>query len=142
MGAGHTVTALYEIVPTKNAPTTTTPSVDPLKYQVNAVSRAAQSNEMMTVKLRYKAPTGKVSKLIEKPVSKETIALKKTSDNFRFSAAVAGFGMMLLDSKFKGNLSYNKVLELAKNAKGKDTEGYRAEFIRLVETCDLQFAQR
>ena len=91
----------------------------------------------MTVKFRYKPPKEEKSKLIEHPVIDPGILLAKTSNNFRFSAAVAGFGMLLRDSKFKGNLTYDAIIELAKASKGKDPEGYRAEFIRLVETCSL-----
>ena len=136
LGAGHTVTALYEIVP-PNAKSTA-PKVTPLKYQETRVkSEAEKSGEMMTIKLRYKPIGQDVSQLIEKAVSDEAISLEKTSENYRFSAAVAGFGMLLRDSKFKGNLSYEDVLELAKEAKGKDEYGDRAEFIQMVKTCQL-----
>jgi Ca-activated chloride channel family protein len=91
----------------------------------------------MTVKLRYKLPKEEKSKLIEKPLADRDLSVKQSSDNFRFSAAVAGFGMLLRDSKFKGDLTYEAVKTLAKGALGKDGEGYRAEFIRLVETCAL-----
>ncbi len=78
-----------------------------------------------------------MSKLIKKPVQDEYMALNETSDNFKFSAAVAGFGMLLRDSKFKGDLTYQEVITLAKNSKGKDEHGYRSEFINLVKTCAL-----
>jgi len=113
-------------------------STGDLKYQETKVKdTAASSAEIMTVKFRYKPPKEEKSKLIEHPLMDPGISLAETSDNFRFSAAVAGFGMMLRDSKFKGNLTYDAVIELAKGSKRKDPEGYRAEFIRLVETCSL-----
>ena len=136
LGAGHTVTALYEIIPAgsdENVKKTAE-----LKYQETTVtSSAAESMEIMTVKLRYKPPKEEKSKLVEQPLIDRSMSLAKTSDNFRFSSAVAGFGMLLRDSKFKGNLTYEAIASLAKDSKGKDTEGYRAEFIRLVETCAM-----
>jgi Ca-activated chloride channel family protein len=136
LGAGHTVTALYEIIPADSAEEVK--KTGALKYQETKVKdTAASSAEIMTVKFRYKPPKEEKSKLIEHPVIDPGISLAETSDNFRFSAAVAGFGMLLRDSKFKGNLTYDAVIELAKGSKGKDPEGYRAEFIRLVETCSL-----
>jgi Ca-activated chloride channel family protein len=91
---------------------------------------------MMTVKFRYKAPDGDVSKLIEHPVLDEQIPVAKTSDNFRFAASVAEFGMLLRNSEFKSNASFSNVLALAKKAKGNDEEGYRSEFIRLVQSAE------
>ena len=136
LGAGHTVTALYEITPAGSGETVK--KTDALKYQETKVtSAAAQSSEIMTVKLRYKPPKEEKSLLIEQPLPDRDIPVKESSDNFRFSAAVAGFGMLLRDSQFKGDLTYEAVLTLAKGALGEDTEGYRAEFIRLVETCAL-----
>jgi Ca-activated chloride channel family protein len=136
LGAGHTVTALYEIIPASSEQDVK--KADDLKYQTQTVrTDAASGNEMMTVKLRYKLPKEDISKLIEKPVTDEDISLSKTSDNYRFSAAAAGFGMLLRDSEFKGTLTYEDVLDLAKNAKGKDEYGYRAEFVSLVKTCSL-----
>ena len=136
MGAGHTVTALYEIIPTgvdENAP-----SVDPLKYQKSQPISGKTSNELLTIKLRYKEPDGNKSKLLEQMVKNNQTA--KTSDNFRFSAAVASFGMLLRGSEFIGNTTIDSILELARNAKGIDEEGYRSEFIQLVKMVDdLQF---
>ncbi|HRX93359.1 MAG TPA: DUF3520 domain-containing protein, partial [Chitinophagaceae bacterium] len=93
------------------------------------------SDEIMTVKFRYKAPDGDVSKLIVHPLKDDKIALVKTSDNFRFAAAVAEFGMLLRKSEFKADASYDNVLFLAKKAKGEDEEGYRAEFIKMVKSA-------
>ena len=132
MGAGHTVTALYEIIPA--GAESETPSVDPLKYQDSKPVSGKYSDELLTIKLRYKAPKGDKSKLLEQPVKNKVI--RNTSDNFRFSAAVASFGMLLRKSEFMGNSTIQSVLDLAKSAKGTDEEGYRAEFIQLVKTAD------
>ncbi len=141
LGAGHTVTALYEIIPVGVKSEFLT-SVDDLRYQNNSkittnYTVVASSDELLNLKLRYKKPDETKSKLIVSPLKDANIALSKTSDNFRFSAAVASFGMILRNSEFKGNADYQKVIELAKNAKGKDTEGYRNEFLKLVESCML-----
>ncbi|MEZ4776800.1 MAG: VWA domain-containing protein [Bacteroidia bacterium] len=134
LGSGHTVTALYEVVPMSAS--TEIPTTDKLKYQM-AVPIEATSNELMNVKFRYKAPDGEQSKLIEGPIQNKTQTLAASSDNFRFSAAVAAFGMLLRKSEYKGNASYDMVNELATNAKGDDKGGYRAEFLQLVETARL-----
>ena len=136
MGAGHTVTALYEIVPAGSGESA--PVVDKLKYQDKKLLSGKKSDELLTVKLRYKLPDGNKSSLFELPVKRELV--NKTSDNFRFSAAVASFGMLLRGSEFMGNTNIESILNLAKNAKGPDEEGYRSEFIQLVKTVDkLQF---
>ncbi|UCE43234.1 MAG: von Willebrand factor type A domain-containing protein [Candidatus Aminicenantes bacterium] len=136
LGAGHTVTALYEIIPFGSEEEV--PGVDELKYQDNEISpKAFKNKEILTLKLRYKKPDGKKSKLIVHPLLDKNIVLTKTSDNFKFSAAVAAFGMLLRDSEFKGNANYKSVLELARDGKGKDFFGYRAEFIQLVDKCSL-----
>ena len=136
LGAGHTVTALYEIITAGSDEEVK--KTGALKYQETKVKdSAASSPETLTVKFRYKPPKEDKSKLIEQLVIDKDIALKETSDNFRFSAAAAGFGMLLRDSKFKGDLTFDRVMELAKGAKGQDEEGYRAEFLRLVETSKL-----
>ncbi len=136
LGSGHTVTALYEIVPFGSKEDVR--GVDPLKYQTTKISpEAFRSKEMLTVKLRYKDPDGSVSKLVERPLVDAAVALDKTSDDFRFSAAVAAFGMVLRDSEFKGQADLAQALDLAKGARGKDAFGYRAEFINLVEIASL-----
>ena len=141
LGAGHTVTALYEIIPFGSEEEV--PGVDELKYQNNEISpKAFKNKEILTLKLRYKKPDGKKSKLIVHPLLDKNIVLAKTSDNFKFSAAVAAFGMLLRDSEFKGNASYESVLELARDGKGKDFFGYRAEFIQLVDKCSLLYSIR
>jgi Ca-activated chloride channel family protein len=135
LGAGHTVTALYEIVP---ANAKTEKKVDDLKYQqLETTPYAYKTNELMFVKLRYKEPKEDTSKLIEHPLQDEGVKFDKTSNNFRYSAAVAEFGMLLRESKFKGDSTFDSVLEMAKGSMGKDDFGYRAEFVQLVEKAKL-----
>ncbi len=134
LGAGHRVTALYEIIPA-GVKSTYLASVDDLKYQKTEVAKSAgKTDEMLTIKLRYKAPDGDESKLIEKPVSDTRVGAKSTSDNFRFAAAVAEFGMLLRNSEFKGSATYAHAARLAKSALGKDQNGYRAELLRMIES--------
>ena len=135
MGSGHTVTALYEIIPA-GVESDFLRKVDAPKYQKGNTTKAssASSQELMTIKFRYKDPDKEVSKLIEKPVIDSHTPLAKTSDNFRFSAAVAGYGLVLRNSKFKQHADADMVVELAEGSTGKDKEGYRAEFIRLVKS--------
>jgi Ca-activated chloride channel homolog len=135
LGSGHTVTALYEVIPT-GVKNDFTGKVDELKYQpAKSTVAISGGDEIMTIKLRYKKPDGDVSKLIVHPVTDSHIALANTSDNFRFSAAVASFGMLLRNSEFKQSSSYQQVVELAKGAKGSDTNGYRQEFINLAKSA-------
>ncbi|MDP9229064.1 MAG: DUF3520 domain-containing protein, partial [Bacteroidota bacterium] len=136
LGSGHTVTALYEVIPV-GVKSTFLEKVDSLKYQKNnpIVSRASNSPEIMTIKFRYKAPDEDVSKLIEHPVIDNQVSVAKTTDNFRFAASVAEFGMLLRNSEFKSAASFDDVLRLSKKARGNDEEGYRSEFIRLVENA-------
>jgi len=136
LGAGHAVTALYELIPI-GADETTRPTPE-LKYQDTELSdEAERTDELMTVKLRYKQPDGDESILIVHPVLDESIDFDQSSDNFKFAAAVAEFGLLLRGSEFKGDATYDQVLELAQESKGQDETGYRAEFIRLVETAEL-----
>lgn len=136
LGSGHTVTAMYEIIPADSEEEVS--SIDALKYQEQKVkSGARQSDELLTMKLRYKTPQGSKSQLIEQPLPDRSVRLDKTTDNFRFAAAVAGFGMLLRDSEHKGDLTYDAVATLARDARGADKEGYRQEFIRMVESCNL-----
>ena len=127
------MTAFYEIVPTgteKDAGG----SVDPLKYQK---STPVESPELFTVKTRWKAPDGDKSKLKEIAWIASDITRTEPSEDFRFASAVAEFALILEDSKFKGSASFEDVLRRARGAKGADEEGYRAEFIRLVEMAEL-----
>ncbi|MBP6991330.1 MAG: von Willebrand factor type A domain-containing protein [Spirochaetes bacterium] len=135
LGAGHTVTALYEIMPVGS--NQAVGGTDPLKYQQVKTTDAAAGAEVMTVKLRYKQPRQSASRLITVPVSDAGTAFAGASENFRFSAAVAGLGMILRDSQFKKDLTLSDVIRLARGSRGRDTEGYRAEFITLAETCAL-----
>ncbi len=139
IGSGHTVTALYEIIPAGgNNSTDAINPIDDLKYQQQKVNAsAAKSKELFTLKIRYKTPEGDQSRLLEQAVIDAYTPMDKTSDNFRFSAAVAGFGMMLRDSEFKNDFTYADVIQLAKAARGKDVNGYRLELIRMVESCNL-----
>jgi Ca-activated chloride channel family protein len=135
LGSGHTVTALYELIPVgiKNEFAET---VDKLKYQRQpAVSNVAEGNELMTIKFRYKKPDGDISKLIEHPVQENPFLLDAASANFRFAAAVAEFGMLLRNSEFKQSSSYNNAWQMAKDALGKDEEGYRSEFLKLLKNA-------
>lgn len=136
LGSGHTVTALYEIIPV-GVKDEFTKSVDELKYQTKRTFTASNSNEIMTVKLRYKKPDEDISKLITQAVIDGNKPLVQSSDNFRFSAAVAEFGLLLRNSEFKENGNYEQVIIMAKSAKGKDANGYRGEFINLVESTTL-----
>jgi Ca-activated chloride channel homolog len=134
LGSGHTVTALYEIIPAGSHETL--PGVDDLKYQTTALSPdAKQSPELMTVKLRYKDPDGTQSKLIARAVMDGDCACAAASEDFRFAAAVAEFGLVIRDSEFKGGATFDQAIQLARGAKGRDAEGYRAEFVRLAETA-------
>ncbi|MFW5831484.1 MAG: vWA domain-containing protein [Prolixibacteraceae bacterium] len=136
MGAGHTVTALYEIIPAGSGKMKGT--VDDLKYQNQKPVSGKAADELLTIKLRYKAPDGDKSRLLELPVDSK---LKRSnSADYRFSAAVASYGMLLRGSEFMGITSVENILKLAKDARGKDEEGYRSEFIQLVKTVnDLGF---
>ncbi|HNX65892.1 MAG TPA: von Willebrand factor type A domain-containing protein [Bacteroidales bacterium] len=132
MGSGHTVTALYELIPAGSDENV--PSVDPLKYQENnKPAKNDTSNEMLTIKLRYKEPDGLKSRLYEKGIVTRVKDISQTSDRFRFAAAVAGFGMLLRNSEYKGTASYDDIISLAAGSKGEDEDGYRSEFIRLVK---------
>lgn len=136
LGSGHTVTALYEIIPV--GVESEAFKIDDLKYQANKVTPAAkQSDELMTIKLRYKKPDENKSRLIEHPLIDAHVPLASTSDNFRWSASVAAFGMLLRESEFIKDFSYDQVLELAAGARGKDEEGYRIEFINMTKSFGL-----
>lgn len=137
MGAGHTVTAFYEVIPF-GVKSGFTPFIDPLKYQKYEVMASNNgSPEMLTVKLRYKQPDGHQSKLLQKALLDTNSPFDKASENFRFAAAVAEFGLLLRQSEYKRDANYEQVILMAQAAKGKDTEGYRAEFINLVKSAAL-----
>lgn len=135
LGAGHAVTALYEIIPVGVESDVKLPKVDNLKYQQSKVDpQAYKSNELMLVKLRYKEPKAETSQEIQEPVINKGVKLENASNDFKFAASVAEFGMLLRDSQYKSNANFNQVLQLAKEGKDVDLDGYRSEFIRLVET--------
>ena len=132
IGAGHTVTVFYEIVPAGRG--LSIPGVDPLKYQTPmGTTEVAQSGELLTLKLRYKQPDGQTSRLLEFPVRDADQAYSQASQDFKFAAAVASFGMILRESPYKGNGTLAAVLELAEEGKGSDPHGYRGEFLELVK---------
>jgi Ca-activated chloride channel family protein len=136
MGSGHNVTALYELVPAGSDEKI--PSVDPLKYQgegrSNVTAEKNYQNEYLTIKIRYKKPDGITSMLMEKPVRNYVNDMEDASENLRFAAAVSEFGMILRNSEFKGSSSLDEAARLAKSARGEDEEGYRSEFVRLIDT--------
>ncbi|MCF6366206.1 MAG: von Willebrand factor type A domain-containing protein [Bacteroidales bacterium] len=134
LGPGHTVTAIYEIIPYDSD--TKVNKSDELKYQQAAILSSEFNDELMTLKFRYKPPKEEKSILIEHIVKNLSADIKKTTDNFRFSAAVAGFGMLLRDSQFKGNLKFKQILKLASESKGKDENAYRKEFISLIKKAE------
>ncbi|HSW54856.1 MAG TPA: von Willebrand factor type A domain-containing protein [Ignavibacteriaceae bacterium] len=132
LGAGHTVTALYEIVPVKVAKTFE--DREDLKYQVSKLTYTAKnSDELLTLKLRYKPPKEDESKLITSVVRDKVNSIETASENFNFSAAVAGFAMLLRESKFKGETDFNLIGKLTEDNMGEDKYGYRDEFISLVK---------
>jgi len=135
LGAGHSVTALYEIIAADNH----TPDVDPLRYQ-NEEPEAEEpvqndfADEIMLVKLRYKKPDASKSNLIRVPV-KESDVRDNLSENLMFASSVAGFGMLLRNSQYKGDVTWEQVASLAREGRGKDKSGYRKEFISMVDKC-------
>ena len=136
LGSGHTVTALYEVIPV-GVKSGFIESVDKLKYQKELQENgSSKTEEVMTIKFRYKKPDEDKSKLIEHPVIDRATSIQKTTDNFRFAAAVAQFGMLLRNSEFKQAATYNSVWNLAKSSLGEDKEGYRSEFLRTIRNAE------
>jgi Ca-activated chloride channel family protein len=133
LGSGHTVTALYEIKLANKSSL----NKNALKYQTTNLNNVAkEGDEVATVKFRYKKPDGKKSILLQEVIPYRNNYVSDMSENFRFSAAVAGFGMLLRNSEHKGNASYKSIIDLAKNSKEKDAEGYRSEFIQLIKLAE------
>jgi Ca-activated chloride channel family protein len=131
IGAGHAVTALYELVP--SGLTGSTPAVDPLKYQKQVQpTLSAHSDEVVTVKVRSKEPEKDTSVMSEFAVKESEAKFSNASPDFKFAASVAAFGMVLRDSPYKGTADLFRVLDWAMAGKGDDSHGYRQEFIRLV----------
>ena len=173
IGAGHRVTAFYEIVPSDKLPDQIAPAVDPLKYQPNSEGEASAEgtaqaesarpgdggpsrtvdesdagdqvgdapigknavDEILTLKLRYKPPQGDTSKRIDIPLKDQSQRFEDAGDDFRFGAAVAGFGMLLRNSTHSGNWTYDDVLRAARGAGGEDGSELRKEFVQMVQTA-------
>lgn len=134
LGAGHTVTALYEVIPV--GVNSSFKPVDDLKYQpTEKPQTVGNTTDLMTVKLRYKKPDDDKSIYLDTVVKNELS--RNLSNNFDWSAAVASFGMLLRDSGYLNEYSYNKALSLARSSKGADENGYRAEMIKLMEMAEL-----
>lgn len=135
LGAGHTVTAIYEVILANSKSTQKIGKAANLKYQNTNTSN--NKTDLMTIKFRYKPIQSDQSILLEKILQNTNIkTFENSSDNYRFSAAVAGFGMLLRDSEFKGNATYDAIKNLAKGALGTDKEGYRAEFLQMIQTAN------
>ncbi len=139
LGAGLTVTALYEIIPAgpefvSSTIETSSPKVDPLKYQLVSLNMQTPTDEMLTVKMRYKKPDETKSNLLSVTLKNSSETIDSASENFRFAVAVAEFGMLLRQSKFIGAADFDYAINLAKQSKGVDENGSRAEFIKLAST--------
>jgi Ca-activated chloride channel family protein len=133
LGAGHTVTALYEVIPA--GVQSDFYSIDPLKYQpANQSPEEEYGNELLTVKLRYKEPDKNKSVLISETVRTSAVSIDETSDDFRWSATVAAFGMWLRKSEYLNGYTLEEISEMAVIARGSDPEGYRSELIRLIKS--------
>lgn len=130
IGAGHTVTALYEIVPAGGKGW-----LDPLRYQSDAPRPAGKGDELALLRVRYKSPQGSASQLIERPVraSEQRASLEAASDDLRFAAAVAAFAQQLEGGRYTGAFDIGDTVRLARAARGDDRFGLRSEFIQLVE---------
>jgi Ca-activated chloride channel family protein len=139
IGAGHAVTAFYEVVP-PGAPLPV-PEVEPSKYAAEkpavaeTVAADAASDELLTVRLRYKQPDADESEPLRVPVTDAGGTFEQASEEFRFAAAVAEFGMLLRDSPHKGDASFAHVVATAENSRGQDRNGYRDEFVDLAEAA-------
>lgn len=129
IGAGHSVTALYEVVPPGAA--TKLGNVDPLKYQQKGTKAA--TGELATLKIRYKQPDSDTSTRMERTINAQDRTLSRASDDFKFAAAVAQLGLLLRDSAYKEGASYGSVLALARSSVGADERGDRAGFVTLAE---------
>lgn len=135
MGAGHTVTALYEIIPPGEA--VPGAKIDPLKYQqASKPSASADKGEWLTMKLRYKDPEAETSELLQQSLTGIPLEVAKMPEDFRFASAIASFGMLLRNSEYRGDATYARVRKLAASALGEDHNGHRAEFLRMVEAAE------
>lgn len=133
IGAGHTVTAIYEIVPVGSG----AEMIDPLRYGPEGAT--GSGDEIAFLKMRYKLPESDISQLIEQPVTADVVYgdIGEASDDMRFAAAVAAFGQKLKGSNYGSDIDWDEIADLARSGKGTDDSGYRAEFIQLVETASL-----
>jgi Ca-activated chloride channel family protein len=140
MGAGHTVTALFEVVPKGGE--VPGPSVDPSKYlqpaaadlaRANTGTAGASSNELLTLRVRYKQPDSDTSQRMDVPLVDRGTTFARATTDFRFAAGVASFGMILRDSPYRGSSRMDSVLDIVGASQGADRNGYRKEFISLVE---------
>jgi Ca-activated chloride channel homolog len=131
IGAGHTVTALYEIIPAGQK--VENPGVDDLRYSKVEPSGTQFYEELLTVKLRYKEPAGEESKLLTVGLLDRDNSFENASENLRFASAVAGFGMILRDSNYKGSANFNNIWQIANSSRGNDLKNYRGEFLELIE---------
>lgn len=132
LGAGHCVTAIYEVITTGHDP-----RIDSLRYQKESVTTLTENTEFMNIKVRYKNPESSKSVKFEQPVYYKQQQLKDASAEMQFALAVAIFGLKLRNSSSVEDISYGQIIRMGKDSKGKDENGYRAEFIRLVETAEL-----
>ena len=133
VGSGHSVTALYEVVPVGVETDVTIRMPDSLRYQKRTTQQTTQAGaELFFVKVRYKQPDGNQSRLLTHPVLAAGAQAEPSSD-FRFQGAVAEFGLLLRNSDFRGRADLNRVIAAAREARGADPEGYRAEFVRMAE---------
>ena len=134
IGAGHTVTALYEITPVGSGGE----RVDPLRFGSSNAAPASTSTDLAYLKLRYKLPEGETSTLMETPVGPDLrrANIADVSDDMRFAAAVAAFGQKLKASNYAGTITYEDIRKLALGARGSDEEGYRSEFVGLIRDAE------
>lgn len=137
IGVGHRVTALYELIPAGHP---SIPQLDPLKYQTVRPVHPRATEELMMVKLRYKPKGEQRSRLLSLPVAE--VSAHRQSADFRFAAAVAGYGMLLTGSEHLGGFTWEQCLEMIRSSRGRDHEGYRAELYRLVEASQLLVHQQ
>ncbi|RZJ53552.1 MAG: DUF3520 domain-containing protein, partial [Flavobacterium sp.] len=133
LGSNHIVTALYEIIPAGVSSKYTVSLPDDLKYTKVEETATNLNNELATIKFRYKKPDGNKSIEMVNVIANKAVALQSASEDFKFSTAVAWFGLKLRDSKLIINKSSDEIIQLAKQGISDDTEGYKAEFVRLVE---------
>jgi Ca-activated chloride channel homolog len=140
IGAGISVTALYEVVPAGQQ--IENPGVDELKYGEKVASSNANSNELLTVKLRYKEPNENESKLLSIGLTDNKNRFESASENLRFASSVAQFGLLLRDSRYKGSANFQNLLAVAQNSRGNDLKGYRGEFVELVSRAKNAYSQQ